>query len=47
MKQANLISSASKVGVKLVCWQRSVDVLYIQMARRYVLGEALQEGNIT
>ena len=46
MKQANLISSASKAGVKISVLAEVCGCSH-QMARRYVLGEALPEVDIT
>ena len=46
MKQANLISSASKAGVKISVLAEICGCSH-QMARRYVLGEALPEVDIT
>lgn len=46
MKQANLISSASKAGVKISLLAEVCGCSH-QMARRYVLGEALPEVDIT
>lgn len=46
MKQANLISSASKAGVKVSALAKICGCSH-QMARRYVLGEALPEIDVT
>lgn len=46
MKQANLISSASKAGVKVSLLAEICGCSH-QMARRYVLGEALPEVDVT
>jgi transcriptional regulator with XRE-family HTH domain len=46
MKQANLISTASKAGVKISVLAEICGCSH-QMARRYVLGEALPEVDIT
>ncbi len=46
MKQANLISSASKAGVKISVLAEVCGCSH-QMARRYVLGDALPEVDIT
>lgn len=46
MKQANLTSSASKAGVKINILAEICGCSH-QMARRYVLGEALPEVNVT
>lgn len=46
MKQANLTSSASKAGVK-ISRLAEISGCSHQMARRYVLGEALPDINIT
>ncbi len=46
MKQANLISSASKAGVKISVLAEVCGCSH-QMARRYVLGEALPEIDVT
>ncbi len=46
MKQANLISSASKAGVKISVLAKICGCSH-QMARRYVLGEALPEVDVT
>ncbi|MFC3909315.1 helix-turn-helix domain-containing protein [Legionella dresdenensis] len=46
MKKANLISSASKAGVKISTLAEVCGCSH-QMARRYVLGEALPEIDVT
>lgn len=46
MKQANLISSVSKAGVKISALAKICGCSH-QMARRYVLGEALPEIDVT
>jgi transcriptional regulator with XRE-family HTH domain len=46
MKQANFLSSASKAGVKISVLAEICGCSH-QMARRYVLGEALPEVDIT
>lgn len=46
MKQANLVSSASKAGVKVSALAEVCGCSH-QMARRYVLGEALPEVDVT
>ncbi|MCA0403154.1 MAG: hypothetical protein LCH30_05075 [Proteobacteria bacterium] len=46
MKQANLISSASKTGIKISVLAEICECSH-QMARRYVLGEALPEIDVT